>query len=467
MESRYTETEANDFIDRYAAHGEDVALRVYTSRLLGGDPTLVLHGGGNTSVKTRAREITGEEIDVLTVKGSGWDLGAIEPQGFPACRLEALRRLCALPTLSDEDMVAALRGQMLDPSSPTPSVEALLHAFLPGKFVDHTHANAVLSVVDQPDGEERAKKIWGDSLVFVPYVMPGFLLARKIVELGSLLRDDTVLVLDKHGIFTWGATARESYERMIRAVSAAERTIDWHAPPRAASAGSVPERQKRQRALGPVLRGALERAADGQKLVVSWRDEADIIALLDRPDAATVTQVGTATPDHVIRTKPFPLWLPSVPESTDEARSTVEAALGEYARFYERYFEQNVARHGGKLTRLDRLPRLVAVPGVGVAALGKTTEDARIRPPGWGLCRRRAARGQRHLAVTAAALSSRAGQRARRQPRSRPARSIRARVSPLVLPVGLDAGCRVTARSRRGRAVLSRHAAGSSPATPG
>src|SRR5262245_43191518 len=216
MRSAYDASEAQRFVDRYRPNsGEDLALRVYTSRLLGSEPALVLHGGGNTSVKSRARSIAGEELDVIYVKGSGWDLATIEPAGFPACRLAALRRLCELPELSDEDMVKALRAEMLDPSSPTPSVEALLHAFLNAKVVDHTHADAVLAVVDQPDGEKHAKKVWGEEVLLVPYVMPGFVLAKKIVELRGELQRAKVMVLDKHGIFTWGDTARESYERMI------------------------------------------------------------------------------------------------------------------------------------------------------------------------------------------------------------------------------------------------------------
>src|ERR1044071_479785 len=168
MRSRYTDDEAAQAVGNWGARfGEDLALRVYTSRLLGQEPSLVLHGGGNTSVKSVGREITGEETRVLYVKGSGSDLATIEPHGFPACRIQALLRCLGLETMSDEDMVRALRSQMLDPSSPTPSVEALLHAYLPGRFVDHTHANAVLAVVDQPDGAARAAEVWGDRSILL------------------------------------------------------------------------------------------------------------------------------------------------------------------------------------------------------------------------------------------------------------------------------------------------------------
>src|SRR6187399_1238252 len=205
MQSRYSAEEADRTLSQYTAGApralasveakQDLALRVYNSRLLGAEPELVLHGGGNTSVKTRAREYSGADVDCLCVKGSGWDLGAIEPAGFPICRLGPLLELCRLEELSDEDMVKALKSQMLDPTSPTPSVEALLHAYLPGRFVDHTHADAVLAVVDQPDGARRAADLWGERSILLPYVMPGFVLARKVAELGERVRRAEVLVL--------------------------------------------------------------------------------------------------------------------------------------------------------------------------------------------------------------------------------------------------------------------------------
>src|SRR5689334_5831314 len=208
MHSLYDPAEAQRTIDRYAReHGEDLALRVYTSRLLGGDPALVLHGGGNTSVKSRVTEVLGDVTEVLFVKGSGSDLASIEPRGFPACRLAHLRRCCERSSMTDEEMVAQLRGQMIDPASPTPSVEALLHAYLPGKFIDHTHADAVLAIVDQPDAARRCAELWGNRAAFLPYVMPGFVLAQRIVELGLDESSPPLLVLEKHGIFSWGSTA--------------------------------------------------------------------------------------------------------------------------------------------------------------------------------------------------------------------------------------------------------------------
>jgi rhamnose utilization protein RhaD (predicted bifunctional aldolase and dehydrogenase)/NAD(P)-dependent dehydrogenase (short-subunit alcohol dehydrogenase family) len=384
MKSRYDRSEAARYVARLGPRwGEDLALRVYTSRLLGSDAALVLHGGGNTSVKTEAREISGEPARVLYVKGSGWDLGSIEPEGFPACRLEPLERLCALEALSDEDMVRALRSEMLDPASPTPSVEALLHAHLPARYVDHTHADAVLALVDQPDSLERARDAWGEGLLFVPYVMPGFLLARRVFELKHELARARVMVLDKHGIFTWGQSAEESYEAMIEAVSVAERAIARVTKPVTAVSTSVTpdERRRRQRRLAPLVRGALGRAADGQRFLLEWHDEPEILSLLARSDAREQTRIGTATPDHVIRTKPVPLWLGELEGGAldvERAAPLVERALEDYAGWYAAYFERSAAARRRELTRLDRLPRLVCVPGLGVLCAGKTLRDARI-----------------------------------------------------------------------------------------
>src|SRR3984885_14853504 len=174
MKSLWSDLEARSYVTHYSAKGiaPDLALRVYTTRLLGGDPALVLHGGGNTSVKTTAKDILGESVEVICVKGSGWDMGDIEPAGLPAVKLEPLRRLLALERLSDEDMVNYQRINLLDSSAPNPSVETLLHAFLPQKFVDHTHSTAVLAITNQPEGEKTAREVFGDRVAYVPYTIP-------------------------------------------------------------------------------------------------------------------------------------------------------------------------------------------------------------------------------------------------------------------------------------------------------
>src|ERR1700692_283816 len=217
MKSGWGERDALAMVDRYARQGigSDLALRIYTSRLLGREPKLVLHGGGNTSVKTRQRDLLGEEVEVLCVKGSGGDLAAIEPAGLPAVRLHRLPHLRARTALRDEDMVRIQRETLIDPMAPNPSVETLLHAFLPHKFVDHTHSTAVLALTDQSDGEKIARETFGSRMAYVPYTIPGFALAKSVADIYDANRNVQGLILLRHGIFTFAEDARTAYELMI------------------------------------------------------------------------------------------------------------------------------------------------------------------------------------------------------------------------------------------------------------
>src|SRR3954471_12168064 len=216
MQSKWSDAEAQDFVSRYAPKGvnADLAVRTYTTRLLGSDPKMVLHGGGNTSVKTTVKDQLGEDVDVICIKGSGWDMGVIEPAGLPAVRLEPLRKLRKLDRLSDEDMVNFQRINLLDSSAPNPSVETLLHAFLPHKFIDHTHSTAVLALTDQPDGEAVARDVFGKRVAYVPYTIPGFALAKSVAAVFDRNPDVDGAILLKHGIFSMGATAEQAYVRM-------------------------------------------------------------------------------------------------------------------------------------------------------------------------------------------------------------------------------------------------------------
>src|SRR5580698_6092019 len=224
MKSAWIDRDAEAAVARGAKCGidPDLALRVYTTRLLGRDPKLVLHGGGNTSLKTRARDVYGDEVEVLRVKSSGADMAAIDPDEMVAVRLAPMRKLRALESIDDQELVGIERANLIDPAAPNPSVEMMLHAFLPHKFIDHTHATSVLSVIDQPDAEKKCAEIFGARLAFVPYLMPGFGLAKKAIKVFEKNPKCDGLILSKHGIVTFGETAREAYERMIELVTLAE-----------------------------------------------------------------------------------------------------------------------------------------------------------------------------------------------------------------------------------------------------
>jgi rhamnose utilization protein RhaD (predicted bifunctional aldolase and dehydrogenase)/NAD(P)-dependent dehydrogenase (short-subunit alcohol dehydrogenase family) len=397
MESRYDAAEAQRHLDHYAPQfGEDLALRVYTSRLLGRESALVLHGGGNTSVKSRVTELLGDVTEVLYVKGSGSDLANIEPRGFPACRLAHLRRCCERASMTDEEMVAQLRGQMIDPASPTPSVEALLHAYLPAKFVDHTHADAVLAVVDQERSAEIVAEIWGASAIFVPYVMPGFVLAKRVVEIWKARRGDgpasskrapasarggaepTLMILDKHGIFTWGETAKESYERMIAAVTRAEDYLHAHADRGARMTLVTPPSPDACAQLAPAARGALGRVS-GRSWITAWRATAALAAFTEREDLDEVSQIGCATPDHVIRTKARPLVIEGAdPADPVALRARIEGSLRWYAERYNDYFRRSCAARGVARQALDPWPRVLLFPGYGALTVGRSRAEAEI-----------------------------------------------------------------------------------------
>jgi rhamnose utilization protein RhaD (predicted bifunctional aldolase and dehydrogenase) len=301
MKSLWTDAEAAQFKG-------DLGLRIYTSRLLGRDPALVLHGGGNTSVKIVERNLVGREETILHVKGSGGDLAKIDESGFSPVRMDHLLALAKLPSLADPAMVNELRTHMTRASAPTPSVEAILHAILPFKFVDHTHADAIVTITNSPGGAERVREIYGNELVVIPYVMPGFDLARACAErFAAEATPRTVgMILLGHGIFSFGETARESYDRMIALVGRAEGYLAtkgaWNLPqpPAAVRAGPFPRRDL------AALRGAVARAA-GFPVILAVHDDARSLAFARRSDVGVLSQQGPATPDHVIRTKRVPL----------------------------------------------------------------------------------------------------------------------------------------------------------------
>jgi rhamnose utilization protein RhaD (predicted bifunctional aldolase and dehydrogenase)/NAD(P)-dependent dehydrogenase (short-subunit alcohol dehydrogenase family) len=360
----------------------DFALRVYTTRLLGRDTKLVLHGGGNTSLKSRMHDLLGVEVDVLRVKASGADMAVIAPDGFAAVRLLPMQQLRARNAIDDETLVAIERANLIDPAAPNPSVEMMLHAFLPHKFIDHTHAAAVLSVIDQPDSEKRCAEIFGARLAFVPYVMPGFGLAKKAIEIFEREKPTDGLILGKHGIVTFGDSAREAYERMIEMVSLAENFIERNAK------SIVSARLWREiapvAAVAPIVRGACSAKDENieaacRRLVFEFRTSDGLLDFFDSTDLERVSQAGVVTPDHTIRTKNWPLILPH-PElgKLDDFKSKTYEASGAFKTSYREYFKRNNERVGGSKIELDPLPRVVIARGLGMFGLGRSKRDAII-----------------------------------------------------------------------------------------
>lgn len=356
MKSLWSDREAEQYQD-------DLALRVYTSRLLGRDPSLVLHGGGNTSVKIRAKNLVGEEEEILYVKGSGWDLETIAEAGFAPVRMPHLLKLARLAVLSDSQMVNELKTQMTRASAPAPSVETILHAILPYKYVDHTHADAVIAVTNTANGLERIREIYGDDVVIIPYVMPGFDLARVCAEkFAAESNEHTIgMVLMNHGIFSFGDTAKIAYERMIALVERAEQYLQQHHAWEITGAVSKVEPQALRHDLGQ-LRYDISKVA-GFPVILSRHGDPQSQSFTQRPDLDLITQQGPATPDHVIRTKRLPM---------------IGRDVAGYAASYKAYFTEHALTAKQPVTMLDAAPRVVLDRELGLCAIGRTAKDAAI-----------------------------------------------------------------------------------------
>jgi len=357
MQSRWNDTEAAKF------KNDPVALRAYTSRLLGQEASLVQHGGGNTSVKATHTNIFGDQEEILYVKGSGWDLATIEPQGFAPVKMDVLLRLSRLEKLSDSDMVREQKAAMINPGAPAPSVEAILHAIIPFKYVEHTHSDSVVTLTNTADGAKNAREVFGENVVLIPYVMPGFILARKIFEATRDLNWQTCqgIVLLNHGIFTFHDDARSAYENMIRLVTKAE---DFLAKRKALDV----------RRASPSLRPSGEDLAKlrkglatclGKPLVMRLNDGPESVGFANWDKVVEVTSQGTITPDHVIHIKPKPMMVDQ----------DIEASIENFVDDYHAYFEANKI---DGLKELDPCPRWAVWKGAGCLNIATSAKGLRV-----------------------------------------------------------------------------------------
>lgn len=384
MLNNWIDSDAQALVAALAKDGvnEDLALRVYTTRLLGLVPQLVLHGGGNTSVKTTATDIGGQEWDVLCVKGSGWDMGVIEPTGLPAVKLEPLLRTRNFEALSDEMMVELQRSNLINSKSPNPSVEALLHAFIPHKFVDHTHSTGVLAIIDQENSIELAREVFGNRFGFVPYIMPGFGLAKKAAEVYEANPDVDGLILDKHGIFTFADDAKSAYDLMIDAVTKAEEYVEKNRKFTSFTRCVLPKNLAALEDVLPIIRGAVAQALDNgdhKRFICDHRADDKIMDFVGAVDLGDFATRGMPTPDLSIRIKNKPIILPA-PEAgkLDAFKQAVQIAVKSFVADYTEYFKENDAADDIARTMLDPMPRLAFIPGIGMIGIGQTYKDAKI-----------------------------------------------------------------------------------------
>ena len=370
MKSNWNKNTENKYIRSFKKKKvlKDLAQRIYTTHLLGKDPKLVLHGGGNTSVKSKIKDIQGKIIDVMYVKGSGWDMSNLSEEGMPGVELQTLKETKNLKKLSDLKMVNHLRKNLINIKSPNPSVETLLHAYLPHKYIDHTHSSAILSIVNQKNSKEICKKIYGNKLGIVPYIMPGFDLSLKSYNIFKRNKKIEGLILLNHGIFTFGNTAEQSYKRMIKYVTLAEKFLKKKKEKKYKLKKS--KNQPNIKEISVLLRNAIY-SSSNYKWILNFFSSKDIVNFTLKKDFLSLLNKGPVTPDHVIRIKPFFLILNS------KNKNSIKNQVERFSKKYTTYFLKN--RHLIKgSTKTDSIPRIIILPGVGIYALGRNNKETKI-----------------------------------------------------------------------------------------
>ncbi len=357
-----------------AAIQEGVDQLVYRSNLIGSDRRVCNWGGGNTSTKTVVQDFRGRDVEVMYVKGSGSDLASMKAQHFTGLRMEDIRPLFERAEMSDEDMVAYLANCMIDPKAPRPSIETLLHAFLPFRHVDHTHPDSIISLCCADNGKEMAKEIFGDRFVWVPYIRPGFTLSKMIAQ-GVLDHPNAELVLmEKHGLVTWGETQEECYNKTIEIINRAAEYIAEQASKKEAFGGakvqalSSEQRQQLVANLMPALRGAV---SDSKRMILTFDDADDVLTFVNGHDSAALSQVGAACPDHLVHTKMTPLYIDWTPAADDHEglKQAVLQGVQQYKEQYKAYFERN---HSEGDVMFEPAPRVILIPGIGMINTGKS-----------------------------------------------------------------------------------------------
>ncbi len=388
MRNRWNEQEADRVLAALGPRwGESLALRTYSSRILGSDASLVLHGGGNTSVKAAWRTVFGEEVAAIFVKASGFDMASIEPDAHPALDLGALRRLRPLPSLDDDTMVNEVRRALFETRSPNPSIETLLHAFLPAAFIDHSHADAILALTNQRGGRDLVAEALGSDVAIVEYVEPGFRLACAAADAVEREPGARALVLMHHGLLTWGESARESYDAHIELAARASTFVARRAAKGASVAvpgPAVDAARERFGELAPIIRGQLARPTSEadrpwDPVILAYRCDRELLGWLDT-DAGRRSFLSPAlTTDHLIRTKSTPAWVdkPNLADP-DMFREQLRRAIFDYTQAYRAYIDRHRGTLEAGLSAFDPYPRVLLVPGLGVVCAGQDATAAKV-----------------------------------------------------------------------------------------
>lgn len=347
---------------------------VYRSNLIGADRSVCNIYGGNTSTKTTVKDFRGRDVEVMYVKGSGSDLGSMQAKHFTGLALEDIRPLIERESMTDEEMVEYLGHCMIDSKHPRASIETLLHAFLPYNHVDHTHPDAIISLCCADNGKELAREIYGDRFVWVPYVRPGFTLSKMIAESVFANPNAELVLMEKHGLVTWGETSEECYAQTIKIINEAEAFIEARVDEGSLFGGvkhpalAAKVRREIVAKIMPTLRGAV---SDSKKMILSYDDQDDVLAFVGGANSPELSQVGAACPDHLVHTKVVPLFIDWTPdaEDMDGLKAKLTEGVAAYKEQYKQYFESN--KNEGDVM-FEAAPRVILIPGVGMINTGKS-----------------------------------------------------------------------------------------------
>ncbi|MEC1634732.1 bifunctional aldolase/short-chain dehydrogenase [Bacillus mojavensis] len=353
---------------------------VYRSNLIGADRTVCNWGGGNTSMKTTEKDFRGREIEVMWVKGSGSDLATMKAHNFTGLRLDDIRPLIERDQMSDEEMVDYLSHCMIDSKHPRPSIETLLHAFLPYNHVDHTHPDPIISICCADNGKQIAEDIYGSRFVWVPYVRPGFTLSKMIADGVANNPNAELVLMEKHGLVTWGDTSEKCYEKTISIIQEAEQYIHKRINQKQRFGGRryelLPADKRKQILAGimPVIRGAV---SDEKKMILSYDDHEEVLEFVNSVQAPELSQIGAACPDHLVHTKRVPLYIEWNPETQDaqELEDMLKSGIERFKAEYQAYFARN-QQEGDQI--FESAPRVILIPGIGMVNTGKSLAMSKV-----------------------------------------------------------------------------------------
>lgn len=353
---------------------------VYRSNLLGQDRSIANWGGGNTSTKTTETDFRGNEIEVMWVKGSGSDLATMKSENFTGLKMEDIRPLMEKDDMSDEDMVNYLSHCMIDAKHPRSSIETLLHAFLPYKHVDHTHPDAIISIACADNGQDLAREIYGDRYVWVPYIRPGFRLSKMIAEGVKNNPNADLVIMEKHGLVTWGDSSKESYDKTISVIQEAEDYIEGNAKESMLFGGSKYDSlspEERETVLAKVLPIVRGQVSKGNRMITTYDDSEDILSFVNSHKAKALSQVGAACPDHLVHTKRVPLFIEWDPNSkdVDSLIEDIKSGIVKFEEEYIAYFNRNKSEED---KMAESAPRVLLIPGIGMINTGKSWDAANV-----------------------------------------------------------------------------------------